>query len=148
MTYNLSTKAVVRWSDTLEHLLSGEEVLFRSADPHKLAYRLREALAAAAYHQIEPYCKIAYGFTVKDDFVLAKPKASFFQKPVRVTRRIEGSVDDYNVVKVASLAKEHILEFPAFEGELRSVKVWCAANDFLITTDPYLILTKKEAEDD
>lgn len=146
MSYNLSPKVVVRWSETLNHLLSGELVYFRAKDPVKLAYRLREALAAASRHEIQPYCKLDYSFTVRDDLVVAKPKSSLKTQPVRVTRRFEGAVSDYDVVEIASRAKEHILEFPAFTGEVRSVRVWSKVNDYEITTDPYLILTKKEVE--
>ena len=147
MTYNPSPKTVLRWQQTLDKLI-GEEILFRSVDPHKLAYRLREAIAAAVRYKIKPYCDLAYSFTIKDDFVVARPKGRLVVKPVQVTRRYEDSLGDYEIVKIASKARESILEFPGYQGEVRAIKLWCLTNGFEIITEPYLILTRREEEDE
>jgi len=141
VTYNLSPRTVARWQQTLDKL-DGEEILFRSRDPHKLAYRLREAIAAAVRHKLKPYCDLSYSFTIKDDLVIARPSGRLTTKPVLVTRRIEDPIGDYEVVKLASEASEEILEFPNYHGELRAVELWCSTNGFEMKTDPYLVLVK------
>jgi len=145
MTYNLSPKTVLRWQQSLNKL-DGEEVLFRASDPHKMAYRMREAIAAAVHHKLKPYCDLAYRFTIKDDFVVARPKGRLVVRPIQVTRRYEDSLGDYEIVKIASKARESILEFPGYQGEVRAVELWCLTNGFEMVTEPYLILTR-EVED-
>jgi len=143
VTYNLSEKTVQRWAETLD-LLKGEEVLLRATDPHKLAYRLREAIAAARANDIEPYASLLYGFKVRGELVIARPKAAFKLKPVVVSRRFESVRSEWDVVEVAGRASEDVLEFPAFRGEVGNVKRWCGVNGFDFKTEPYLVLRKKE----
>lgn len=145
MSYNLSLKVVARWSDQLK-MLTGGVVSFKSADPHATAYRLREAIAAAKRHKVEEFEDIDYAFTVTESEVIARPRENLTTEAVKVTRRVEGAVSDFEVVELASQATEHILEFPNFNGSLRSVEVWCNVNDFRMTSKPYLILRKGERD--
>lgn len=151
MSYNLSRKCVERWASTLELLNGDDPVTFRSTDPRKLAYRLREAIAAAKANKIEPFCNLKYEFVIDGIYCIARPKKeeSFtLREPTRVTRRFESVTDEFEVVKQASASREHILEFPNFNGDFRSVKLWCSTNGYRVTNDPYLILEKKEEDED
>ena len=146
MPYNLSENAVTRWKEQLD-MLDGTVREFRSNSPHKLAYRLREAIAAARHNHVEPYDKIDYAFTVRNDIVVARPREQVVVEALRVTIRAEAAVSEYDVVRHASKSREDVLEYPNFDGDLKSVKLWCSTNEFEVTEEPYLILERTHDHD-
>jgi hypothetical protein len=64
MTYNLSREVVDRWKVHLDAIASEDTTRFRTYQAQKLGYALREALAAAEHHGIEPYCLLVVKFFV------------------------------------------------------------------------------------
>lgn len=76
MAYNLSPHSVIRNKPQLERLLQGGPVTFYTGDPKRLAYKLREACAAAkALPEFKEFAHLAssYIFKVIPDWVLAQP---------------------------------------------------------------------------
>ena len=140
--YNLSPKAVERWRNELDQLLAGEEIAFTTDAPHKLAYRLREAIAAAKRHRMQPWSTIDYVFKQETGRVVATPRSSLVTEIVQVERTYPEALNEFDVITTATKDPGHIMLFPNFQGESESVSAWATAKGYTITTDP-LTLRKK-----
>lgn len=140
--YNLSPKAVERWKTELDKLLTGESVTFDSNDPHKLAYRLREAIASAKAHKVAPYDKIDYVFKLSLGLVIAEPRAQLVNHVRLSEQTYVDARNEFDVISVAGKATASILIFPNFSGETGSVHQWARAKGYTVEEDP-LILRKK-----
>lgn len=140
--YNLSPKAVERWTNELDKLLAGEEVVFRSSAPQKLAYRLREAIASAKRHDIAPYDSIDYMFKIEGESVVAVPKDNLVQDAQPREHVYAKVKNEFDVISLAAKEPKHVMVFPAFDGDLTAVKQWASAKDYTVTEDP-LTLRKK-----
>lgn len=86
MGYNLTIGPPRRMEDYLKKLLHRKETIrFATDDPHSLAYKLREAIAASAEHErFIQYAKLKdmYKFRNQGDHVLAEYQRTFPQERV------------------------------------------------------------------
>lgn len=142
MPYNISPKAVERWKHELDNLLSGQPFTWTTDAPHKLAYRLREAIAAAKACKIEPYASIDYQFTQTSTMVIATPRESLVQGAKQPDAVFDGAVTEYDVISAATTAKNDALVFPNFLGEITAIQRWAEAKGFTITEDPLTLRRK------
>lgn len=142
--YNLSIKRVEVWKAELQKLLSGEPVAWETPSPHKLAYALREALAAARHHGIEPYASIDYVFTQTANSVKATPKdnSALEFTPTTTEATFPEAMNEFDIIAIAGKAKEKVMIFPNFSGELMSVKSWADAKGYALEEDPLTIRRK------
>lgn len=143
--YNLSEKAVERMKAELDLLISGKELRFPSEEPHTLAYRIREAIAAAKYHKIKPYADLSYMFTLGPDHVLARPRGQrrLVSGPVEEPRATYPDAEsEYQVVAECTKATLTELHFPNFRGDIHAVRHWAKEKRHEVSQDPYLIIRK------
>lgn len=102
--YNVSKATCVRMKRYLEQLQLEETMEFPSDDPEKLAYRIREAVYASAFHpEFKHFARFRYlyRFEILKDRVRAK-----VMLPEKATAQPEGlddSVDDLTPDKVAEI---------------------------------------------
>lgn len=142
MTYNLSPKVVERMQEPLNRLLAGQETVFSSDAPHKLAYALREAIAAAKRNKLDPYDKLEYTFVVGHGKLTAKPRESLVTSMEVPPQVVDSAISDFDVVASASRSKANELHFPNFNGDIAPVNVWAERKGFTVTTDPFLKLVR------
>lgn len=142
MTYNTSVRALQRWKDELDKLLDGEPVMWESREPHKLVYRLREAIKAAEYNNIEPYASLDFQFTVSFNTVTATPKHSLVAKSKPVESEHPEAKNEFDVISIAGKSKASVFVFPAFDGSIESVKQWASAKGFTVETEPLTLRRK------
>jgi len=151
--YNLSPKSVERMKDELEKLLSGDIVTFTTQAPHTLTYRLREAIAAAISHGIEPYASIAYKFRIEGPTnVRCIPKVGVtiesadIIKGVKTEKIVADDVNEFDVIIHATKLTEDRVVFKSFIGQAGPVKTWASKHGFAVEEDP-MVLTKVGGED-
>lgn len=147
MTYNLSPSAVERWRDELDLLTSGQPVRFPSENPHMLAYSLREAIAAAREHKIEPYASLQYTFRKRDGVVIAEPRRSLLvERPVIAGKEVtlEGSTEFSVVQQMLKNKQANIATFPHFTGDTTPIKRWADANGYTLSYPPLVLQKEKK----
>lgn len=148
MAYNLSPKTVERMKPHLDRL-DGSVVEFITDAPHKLGYRLREAIAAAQRHKISPYRDIDYTFKIERGNTLrAVPKVQVNVEHVNhgvpiPERKISSEVNHFEVIQICTREPESRFIFPHFNGSLEPVQRWAEKHGFTVEEDP-LTLTRNE----
>lgn len=143
MTYNLSARAIERMREQLALLLPGKEIRFVTDEPHKLSYRLREAIAAAKHLSQEPFTNLDYQITQGNGFVLCKPRAHSLVKAHEIVApSFPEAINEYHVVSAAVKSPHTELHFPNFAGNLSSVQRWAKEHGYDITQEPHLVITK------
>lgn len=141
MTYNLSPKSVERMQRVLDELLPGKERRLSTDEPHKLSYRIREALAAAKKNGISPYDRIDFTFTIGHGFVQATPNLPLVKKIESPAQIEDTAKTEFDVVAIADRSAANEIQFPAFSGKVSAVKQWARKAGWSVTTDP-LTLTR------
>ena len=143
MPYNLSLKTVERMQSFLSELLDGRPHTFQSDEPHKLAYNIREAIAAARYNKLMSFAAIDYRFIPRHGTLWAEPKQPLQPKETKEgtsSRTLPDAQTEYDVVNAARKMKERELVFPNFIGKLESIVTWSSRTGFTITNvDPLTI---------
>jgi hypothetical protein len=149
MPYNISSKAVNRWSSYLDRLKSGDTLHLTTEDSHKLAYRLREALKSALVLGIEPYASLegTYQFKPRPGLLICEPKQLL--KAVHVEARITshpGVRSQFDIVTLLSDTLDTAVEFPDYTGDTGLVESWAEKQGWIVTLGPPLVL-KRGAKD-
>lgn len=147
MTYNLSPSAVERWRDELDLLTSGQPVRFPSENPHMLAYSLREAIAAARHHKIEPYASLGYTFRKREGVVIAEPRRSLVrEKPILANSEVtlDGSTEFSVVQQMLKNKQANVATFPHFTGDTTPIKRWADANGYILSYPPLVLQREKK----
>lgn len=133
MVYNLSPKSVERMQSILDQLLPGKELRLSTEYPHKLAYRIREAIAAAKHHKLSPYDRLEFVFTLGEGFVQAKPKVDLISGISAPAQVVEGFVSEFDVVANAGKSHANEIRFPGFSGDFDAVERWAAKAGWKVT---------------
>jgi hypothetical protein len=154
MAYNLSRATIERMRPHLDAILvaaeKGNKLRFDVKNPHIFAYQIREALAAARHHAIEPYASLRVSISNKRDHVTAKTNPASFRgatPEARVTHitapPIEhaGATSEFDVIAVLMKAPPGRHSFPSFRGDLTSVSAWAEARGAVLENENPLILT-------
>lgn len=152
MTYNLSLAVVYRWRNELDKLTENRVVLWSVDKPNKLAYALREAIAAAKKHGVKPYSELEYWFKEKDGLLIAepkKPRVSIIDVQVlkqqdlvsqdfeiKSEEEIPEATTVFQVIEAVKHSKSHVIKFPEFGGDIDPLKSWAEAKGFIVTEDP------------
>lgn len=144
MPYNLSRTSFEAYEPMLTPLIQGEPRVIRveEGDPHRLAFLLRQAMAAARENSIEPFASMEVKFSVGPGRVICLPKTvpSLSDQEIleeAQTQVVLDAVNAFDVVNAATGSIAPRLEFPNFEGSHMPLKTWAERKGFEITsTDP------------
>ena len=152
MPYNLSPNTVEVNKEFLNKLLTGQIVKFTTVRPDKLAYNLREAIAAAKRHGIKPFAGIDYRFLVKPGGVLqAEPRkklavgvqqATAEVVPATTEDTFTQEVSHFDVIQLANASEAPRIVFLNFTGAIEPVETWAEKRDFEIASLDPLTLQK------
>ena len=74
MSYNLSSNKFKRWSLFLDTIAKNPECKIPSSTPDKLAYNIREAIAAARHHKIPPWTELTVRIEVRPGHIICRHK--------------------------------------------------------------------------
>lgn len=144
MTYNESPKTVERNQEYLDKLLAGQQIVFTTDEPHKLGYRLREAIHAAKKHGIDPYNKLDFTFIVGNGKLTANPKEDLVTDIKAPPLVADAAINDFDVVATAGRAKANEIRFPNWNRKgLEAIEKWAERKNFSVKTDPILVLVRK-----
>jgi hypothetical protein len=150
MTYNLSPGAVEAAKDLLDEIanLAGmEELTIGSDAPHKLGYRIREALAAARANNLEPYCNLEVQVSVGENHVTVRRRHTIRRLIGTIKRTMSEEVipdatTEFQVIAILSKARPGRHVFPSFSGDLTAVKNWITQKGLTLEREEPLTIVK------
>lgn len=160
MTYNLSLSTIDRWKEELDKLLENRVVLFSTDKPNKLAYSLREAIAAAKKHKVGPYNKLEYWFREREGLLVAEPRKERLRiidvevinkefgtdlKPPDLIDEVPEARSMFEVIEAVKHSKSAIIRFENYQGDLTPLESWGNAKGWAVTEDPVTFTRRKES---
>lgn len=128
MPYNTSRATIDRWLLHLDAMHANTEVTFRTAFPHVLAYRLREAVAAAKHHGTH-HADISYVFDAGERTLRIYHKEHApDKKPPQLVYGDNTFTEPVNEFEVAEIINSSpvtkTLDFLVFIGDFPALRAW------------------------